>query len=149
MDGHRLAHEGQDAPEPRPALRPVPDGSPIVIPGNDAILLGSFGHTGALAVGDSYEQVVKVRIPQQIASGTYYITAWADAYDAVLEDSLASNVNQDDPTTLDSSNFKARAIDIIGTPRRAPGPAGDRRHDRRDGRRSGVRRPAADGHAGR
>ncbi len=61
-----------------------------------------------------------VRIPQQIASGTYYITAWADAYDAVLEDSLASNVNPDDPTTLDSSNFKARAIDIIGSPTALP-----------------------------
>ena len=87
-----------------------------MIPGNDAILLGSFGHSGALAVGDSYTQEVKVRIPQQIASGTYYITAWADAYDAVFEDSLAINVNPDDPTTLDSSNFKARAIDVIGTP---------------------------------
>jgi len=61
-------------------------------------------------------QEVKVRIPQQIASGTYYVTAWADAYDVVFEDSLATNVNQDDPTTLDSSNFKARALDVIGAP---------------------------------
>ena len=88
-------------------------------------------------MGDSYEQVVKVRIPQQIDSGVYYITAWADAYDAVFEDSLASNVNQDDPTTLDSSNFKAHAIDIIGTP---PPVLPDLRviddHDRCDGDRS-------------
>ncbi|MEX2646227.1 MAG: CARDB domain-containing protein, partial [Gaiellaceae bacterium] len=108
----------KDKTRPSPGPRSVlsHDGAPIVIPGNDAIFLGSFGHSGALEVGASYEQEVKVRIPQQIDSGTYYITAWADAYDAVFEDSLATNVNPDDPTTLDSSNFKARAIDVIGTP---------------------------------
>ena len=108
----------KDKTRPSPGPRSVlsPEGTPIVIPGNDAIFLGSFGHSGALAVGESYLQEVKVRIPQQIESGTYYITAWADAYDAVFEDSLAINVNPDDPTTLDSSNFKARAISILGTP---------------------------------
>ena len=108
----------KDATRPSPGPRSVltRDGSPIVIPGNDAIQLGSFGHSGALALGESYTQEVKVRIPQKIESGTYYITAWSDAYDAVLEDSLAINVNPDDPTTLDSSNFKARAIDILGNP---------------------------------
>ena len=108
----------KDKTRPSPGPRSVlsEDGTPIVIPGNDAVFLGSFGHSGTLAVGDSYQQQVKVRIPAQILSGTYYITVWADAYDAVLEDSLATNVNPDDPTTLDSSNFKARAIDIIGTP---------------------------------
>ena len=108
----------KDRTRPSPGPRSVlsAEGAPIVIPGNDAVLLGSFAHSGSLAVGESYEQVVKVRIPQQIESGTYYITAWADAYDAVFEDSLASNVNPDDPGTLDSSNFKARAIDVIGPP---------------------------------
>ena len=117
MDRHRLADEGQDASEPGPALGAVAktarrSSSPATTQCSSA----ASRHSGALAVGDSYEQQVKVRIPQQILSGTYYITAWADAYDAVLEDSLATNVNPDDPTTLDSSNFKARAIDIIGTP---------------------------------
>ena len=32
-----------------------------------------------MAVGESYDQEVKVRIPQQIESGTYYITPWSDA----------------------------------------------------------------------
>src|SRR5262249_40063383 len=92
-----LDTKGNTRPRPRPGPRSVlsPNGSPVIIPGNDAILVGSFGHTGTLAVGASYEQVVTIRIPQQIASGTWYITAWADAYDAVLEDSLATNVNQD------------------------------------------------------
>ena len=110
----------KDATRPSPGPRSVltEEGTPIVIPGNDAVLLGSFSHSGALAVGESYTQEVKVRIPQKIESGIYYITAWADAYDAVFEDSLAINVNPDDPTTLDSSNFKGRAIDIIGPPTR-------------------------------
>ncbi len=84
--------------------------------GNGGIQLGSFAHSGALAVGESYEQVVRVRIPQQIASGIYYITPWSDAYDAVFEDTLASNLNPDDPNEFDNNNYKARSIDIIGTP---------------------------------
>ena len=107
-----------DKTRPSPGPRSVlsQDGSPIVIQGNNAIFLGSFGHSGVLAVGDSYTQVVQVHIPNQISSGTYYLTAWADAYDNVFEDQLAINVNPDDPNTLDSSNFKAAPIDIIGTP---------------------------------
>ena len=84
--------------------------------GNGGILLGTFAHTGALAVGESYEQIVTVHIPDQIASGVYYITPWADAYDVVLEDTLASNINPDDPHEIDNNNYKARRIDIIGTP---------------------------------
>ncbi|HET9129437.1 MAG TPA: CARDB domain-containing protein, partial [Terriglobia bacterium] len=108
----------KDPTRPSPGPRSVltQDGSPILITGNDAIQLGTFSHSGALAVGDSYDQIVKVRIPADIISGVYYITAWADAYDAVLEDQLAINVNPDDPTTVDSSNFKGHAIDIIGAP---------------------------------
>ncbi|WP_295529412.1 CARDB domain-containing protein, partial [uncultured Pseudacidovorax sp.] len=84
--------------------------------GNGGVLLGTVAHTGALAVGESYDVVMKVRIPQQIASGTYYITPWTDAFDAVIEDTLAININNDDPEEADSNNYKARAIDIIGTP---------------------------------
>ena len=84
--------------------------------GNGGILLGTFTHTGALAVGESYEQIVKVRVPSQIASGVYYITPWSDAYDVVLEDTLASNINPDDPSEIDNNNYKARRIDIIGSP---------------------------------
>ena len=38
------------------------------------------------------------------------------AYDAVFESNFAQNVNPDDPSTLDSNNFKARQIDVIGNP---------------------------------
>ncbi|HEX7097138.1 MAG TPA: CARDB domain-containing protein, partial [Acidimicrobiales bacterium] len=84
--------------------------------GNGGILLGTFTHEGRLQVGDSYEQTVRVRIPQQIDSGIYYITPWADAYNAVLESHFANLANPDDPNELDSNNYKARAVDIIGTP---------------------------------
>ena len=54
----------KDKTRPSPGPRSVltKEGTPIVIPGNDAVLLGSFGHSGALAVGESYEQIVKVRV---------------------------------------------------------------------------------------
>ena len=108
----------KDPTRPSPGPRSVlsQEGSPILISGNDARQLGTFSHSGALEVGDSYEQIVTVRIPADLVSGVYYITAWADAYDAVFEDQLAINVNPDDPTTLESSNFKGHAIDIIGAP---------------------------------
>ncbi|MBI3350330.1 MAG: hypothetical protein HY020_24345 [Burkholderiales bacterium] len=56
----------KDKTRPSPGARSVlsADGTPIVIPGNDAVLLGSFGHAGVLAVGESYTQTVKVRLPQ-------------------------------------------------------------------------------------
>src|SRR5207249_1166309 len=56
--------------------------------GNAGILLGMFQHTGGLAVGESYDQVVKVTLPEKLPSGTYYITPWSDALDVVLEDTL-------------------------------------------------------------
>ena len=82
--------------------------------GNAGILLGTFQHTGGLAVGESYDQIVKVTLPEKMASGIYYITPWSDALDVVLEDTLAVNVNPDDPHEFDNNNYKARAIDIIG-----------------------------------
>ncbi|MDN5787881.1 CARDB domain-containing protein, partial [Pseudorhodobacter sp.] len=67
-----------------------------------------------LAVGESYEMVVRVTIPADLPSGRYYITPWSDSYDVVAEDSLAINVNPDDPNEIDSNNYKGRAIDILG-----------------------------------
>ncbi|RYD85586.1 MAG: APHP domain-containing protein, partial [Verrucomicrobiaceae bacterium] len=76
------------------------------------ILLGSFGHSGSLAVGGSYEQVVNVNIPSGI-SGEWYIMPWSDAYDVVLEDTLTGNINPDDPNELDNNNYKARPITVL------------------------------------
>ena len=84
--------------------------------GNGGILLGSVTHEGRLERAGSYEVATRVRIPNQIESGLFYITPWADAYDLVFEDTLASNLNPDDPNEFDNNNYKARAIDIIGTP---------------------------------
>ena len=52
-------------------------------------------------------------MPTGLVSGTYYITPWTDPYAVVLEDTLAINVNPDDPTEIDNNNYKARAIDVI------------------------------------
>ena len=82
--------------------------------GNSARLLGMVTHTGGLAVGDSYEMTVRVRIPADLPSGQYFITPWSDSYDVVAEDTLAINVNPDDPNELDNNNYKGRAIDILG-----------------------------------
>ncbi|MBN8557208.1 MAG: hypothetical protein J0L74_05970, partial [Burkholderiales bacterium] len=100
----------RDATRPTPGLK---DDLGQVI-GNGGIFLGSAVHVGALAKGESYEAVIKVRIPAQIESGRYFITPWTDAYDAVLEDTFTPN--PDDPAEFDSNNYKARAIDILGNP---------------------------------
>ncbi|TAK53398.1 MAG: hypothetical protein EPO25_10765, partial [Gammaproteobacteria bacterium] len=81
---------------------------------NGGILLGTYTHDGALAVGESYERIVRVRIPENVESGTWYITPWSDAYDVVLEDTFAHVINPDDPNELDNNNYKARPIDLIG-----------------------------------
>ena len=78
------------------------------------ILLGTVDHRGNLAVGEDYLGTAQVSIPEGTLSGHYYITVWSDTYDVILEDSLAANVNPDDPGLADSSNYKARAIDILG-----------------------------------
>src|SRR5262249_30362454 len=87
--------------------RPTPSG-------NHGILLGTIEHNGALAVGDSYSQTLTVTLPEHMASGNYFITPWADAYDIVLEDTLAININPDDQHELDNNNYKARLIHVIG-----------------------------------
>lgn len=83
--------------------------------GAEDILLTNVGHNGSLKVGEKYEAQVDVIIPGQI-SGEWYITAWSDAYNVVLEDTFDINTNPDDPTELDNNNYKARPITILLTP---------------------------------
>jgi hypothetical protein len=85
---------------------------------NGAILLGSVAHNGALAVNEGYDNTIKVNLPSSLPSGisTFYITVWSDAYDVVIEDTLSSNTNPDDPTEIDNNNYKARAIQVIAEP---------------------------------
>jgi len=84
-------------------------------PGLGDMLLASIEHSGSLPVGGGYDQTLTVTLPQGLASGTYYIMPWSDPYDVVLEDTLAINVNPDDPHEINNNNYKARAIDILGT----------------------------------
>src|SRR5262249_38383756 len=72
-------------------------------------------HNGSLPVGQSYENAVNVRLPEQVV-GEFFITVWSDSYDNVTEDTLATNINPDDPNELDNNNFKAPPITVLLTP---------------------------------
>ena len=86
-------------------------------PGQGDILLTTLTYVnGVLAEGAGYDRELTVTLPTGLASGTYYITPWVDPYGTLLEDSLATNVNPDDPSELNSSNYRAGAIAIVGTP---------------------------------
>jgi hypothetical protein len=78
------------------------------------VLLGSFTHVGNLAVGDDYLGAVQVSIPGDVLSGNYFITVWSDTYNTILEDTLATNINTDDPAAIDNNNYKARPISVLG-----------------------------------
>jgi hypothetical protein len=78
------------------------------------LLLGSFSHVGPLEVGEDYRHEVRVTIPEGIVSGEYFLTVWSDAYDLILEDTLAENLNPDDPHQADNNNYQARPIHILG-----------------------------------
>ncbi|HLF95978.1 MAG TPA: CARDB domain-containing protein, partial [Methylococcaceae bacterium] len=78
------------------------------------VLLGSVTHSGHLAVGEDYLGTVQVAIPDNTLSGSYYITVWSDTYDAILEDTLAINLNPDDLNQADNNNYKARPIAVLG-----------------------------------
>lgn len=78
------------------------------------MLLGSVTHTGNLAVGEDYLGSTQVSIPDNVYSGNYFVTVWSDTYDAILEDTLASQLNPDDPNQIDNNNYKARAISVLG-----------------------------------
>lgn len=78
------------------------------------ILLGSVTHKGKLEVGQDYLGQASVQIPEGMLSGEYFLTVWSDSYNVILEDTLANNINTDDPSDIDNNNYKARAISIIG-----------------------------------
>ena len=83
------------------------------IPAEGDILLTQFTHTGSLDVKAGYDQTVSVTLPLDLQPGTYYVTPWTDLYSAVLQDTLAVNVNPDDPNNLYSDNYKAAQIAIL------------------------------------
>ncbi len=83
-------------------------------------LLTSFEHYGTLDAGQGYDVVMTVKLPEDLESGQYYITPWADPYQFVAEDTLAIYVNPDDPHQIDNNNYKAWAIDVIGLPQDVP-----------------------------
>lgn len=85
-------------------------------PAQGDVLLKTIPHDGALGVGAGFDRVVSVKLPDRVSSGIYYITPWTDSYDVVLEDTLASNINPDDPNEIDNNNYKAREISVIGIP---------------------------------
>jgi len=78
------------------------------------ILLGSFTHVGNLGVDQDYLGTVQVKIPDKVLSGDYFITVWSDTYNAILEDTLATHINADDPAAVDNNNYKARGISVLG-----------------------------------
>ena len=83
------------------------------IPGQGDILLTQFTHTGGLDVKAGYDQTVSVSLPATLDPGIYYVTPWTDLYSTVLQDTLAVNVNPDDPNNLNSDNYKARQVSIL------------------------------------
>jgi len=86
-------------------------------PGQGDVLLQTLQYTGGiLERNEGYDRVLTVRLPDHVVSGTYYIMPWVDPYALLLEDTLASNVNPDDPSEINNNNYKARAIDLIGIP---------------------------------
>ena len=84
-------------------------------PGQGDFLLETLTHEGGLDRFAGYETEVSVRIPRTLESGIWYITPWVDPYDAVPEDTLASNENPDDPNNIDNNNYKARQIQVLGS----------------------------------
>lgn len=79
------------------------------------VQLGSFGHSGALDVEQSYDNLVSVTLPRFV-TGQFYLTLWTDAYDRVFENQFATNLNPDAPHDLDGNNFKAVPLAILLTP---------------------------------
>ncbi|MBK8386898.1 MAG: VCBS repeat-containing protein [Candidatus Accumulibacter sp.] len=78
-------------------------------------LLASFTHIGKLGIGEDYLATAQVTIPDDALSGQYYLTVWSDTYDVMLEDTLATHINPDDPSQIDNNNYLARPISILGS----------------------------------
>ena len=100
----------RNADRPSPGIPPQ-DGTILE---ND-YLIGSFGHSGALGIGESYEVTVNVTLPSG-KTGELYITPWSDAYDVVLEDTIDIYVNPGDPNALDGNNYSSRPITVLLAP---------------------------------
>jgi YD repeat-containing protein len=83
-------------------------------PSKGDILLATTTHSGALDVGESYQGSLSVTLPGDVRSGQYHLTMWTNPLNVIAQTTLASNVNPDDPTTIYSDNYKARAVDVIG-----------------------------------
>ncbi len=84
-------------------------------PGQGDVLLTSFQYAdGVLDVGEGYDRIVTVKLPDSVRSGEYYLTPWVDPYATLLEDTLAINVNPDDPNAVNNNNYKAGGSDLIG-----------------------------------
>ena len=83
------------------------------IPAKGDILLTEVAHTGGLVVDAGYDQTLTVTLPVNLDPGTYYITPWTDLFSVVLQDTLAVNVNPDDPNNFQSDNYKAQQIDVL------------------------------------
>jgi len=49
-----------------------------------------------------YDQTATVTIPVILDPGIYYVTPWSDTFSTVLQDTLAINVNPDDPNNFNS-----------------------------------------------
>jgi hypothetical protein len=86
------------------------------------ILLATIPHTGVLGNDPTvispptgYDVTTNVTLPRHI-SGQFYITPWSDSFDVVLKSTQDANVNPDDPTQLNSDNYKARPITVLLTP---------------------------------
>jgi hypothetical protein len=78
------------------------------------ILLGTLQHVGKFDPGEDYRRSVQVDLPDGLSSGQYYLSVWSDTYDLILEDTLASQINPDDPQQIDGNNHRARPISILG-----------------------------------
>ncbi len=83
------------------------------IPASGDILLTQIAHSGGLALDAGYDQTLSITLPINLAPGTYYITPWTDMYSVVLQNTLAVNVNPDDPNNFQSDNYKAAQIDVL------------------------------------
>ncbi|MCA9198980.1 MAG: hypothetical protein KDA87_15640, partial [Planctomycetales bacterium] len=86
-------------------------------PGLGDILLKSVNRTRPelLARSAGFDVTEAVTIPDGIEPGNWFITPWIDPYNVVLEDTLVTNENPDDPNQLDNNNYKAKPIAVLVT----------------------------------
>ena len=85
-------------------------------PGQGDTLLATIPYTdGVLRRDAGYDREnITITLPSSVPTGNYYITPWVDPFAVVDEDTLAINVNPDDPNEIDNNNYKARLIKIFG-----------------------------------